>query len=130
MIETVHAFSSFSVDDLAAAKEFYADKLGLTVADGEMTGTLVLRLPDGHEVFLYEKPDHLPATFTVLNLVVADVDTAVDSLNAAGIVTKIYDDPDFGTDAKGIVWSKAAGYGPDIAWFRDPAGNVISVLAD
>ncbi|MBX3094208.1 MAG: VOC family protein [Cryobacterium sp.] len=130
MIKTTHAFSSFSVNDLAAAKEFYANKLGLTVADGEMAGTLVLRLPDGHEVFLYEKPDHLPATFTVLNLVVENIEAAVDALNAVGVVTKIYDDPDFGTDARGIVWSKAAGYGPDIAWFRDPAGNVISVLAE
>ena len=71
-----------------------------------------------------------PATFTILNFVVGDIDGAVDELNAVGVVTKIYRDPDFNTDEKGIARGRAAGYGPDIAWFRDPAGNVLSVLSD
>jgi catechol 2,3-dioxygenase-like lactoylglutathione lyase family enzyme len=128
MFRTRHAFSGFSVDDLDAARTFYGGALGLRVVDGEM-GNLQLTLPGGHEVFIYPKEDHLPATFTILNFVVDDVDAAVDELNAAGVVTKIYRDPDYNTDEKGIARGRAAGYGPDIAWFRDPAGNVLSVLS-
>jgi predicted enzyme related to lactoylglutathione lyase len=117
------SFSSFSVNDVAQAKEFYGAKLGLTVADGGM-GALELTMPEGHKVFVYPKDNHEAATFTVLNLVVDDVDAAVDELNAAGVRTKIYDDPDLPTDEKGI----ARGEGPEIAWFKDPAGNVISVI--
>lgn len=127
MFRTRHAFSGFSVDDLDAARTFYGGALRLRVVDGEM-GNLQLTLPGGHEVFIYPKEDHLPATFTILNFVVDDVDAAVDELNAAGVVTKIYRDPDYNTDEKGIARGRAAGYGPDIAWFRDPAGNVLSVL--
>lgn len=128
MFRTRHAFSGFSVDDLDAARTFYGGALGLRVVDGEM-GNLQLTLPGGHEVFIYPKEDHLPVTFTILNFVVDDVDAAVDELNAAGVVTKIYRDPDYNTDEKGIARGRAAGYGPDIAWFRDPAGNVLSVLS-
>lgn len=128
MFRTRHAFSGFSVDDLDAARTFYGGALGLRVVDGEM-GNLQLTLPGGHEVFIYPKEDHQPATFTILNFVVDDVDAAVDELNAAGVVTKIYRDPDYNTDEKGIARGRAAGYGPDIAWFRDPAGNVLSVLS-
>jgi catechol 2,3-dioxygenase-like lactoylglutathione lyase family enzyme len=128
MFRTRHAFSGFSVDDLDAARTFYGGALGLRVVDGEM-GNLQLTLPGGHEVFIYPKEDHLPATFTILNFVVDDVDAAVDELNAAGVVTKIYRDPDYNPDEKGIARGRAAGYGPDIAWFRDPAGNVLSVLS-
>lgn len=129
MISVVHAFSGFSVNDLASAREFYAGKLGLEVVEGEM-GNLQLRLPGGHEVFVYEKPDHEPATFTILNFVVEDIDAAVKELNDSGIETKIYDDPNLPTDDLGIAQGKEAGYGPDIAWFRDPAGNVLSVLSN
>jgi predicted enzyme related to lactoylglutathione lyase len=129
MLTTHHAFSGFSVDDIAAAKSFYGDVLGLDAEDGEM-GNLRVTLPGGHEVFIYPKEDHEPATFTILNFVVGDIDGAVDELNAVGVVTKIYRDPDFNTDEKGIARGRAAGYGPDIAWFRDPAGNVLSVLSD
>jgi catechol 2,3-dioxygenase-like lactoylglutathione lyase family enzyme len=128
MLTTSHAFSGFSVDDIAAAKAFYGGALGLDAVEGEM-GNLQVTLPGGHEVFVYPKEDHLPATFTILNFVVEDIDAAVDELNAAGVVTKIYRDPDFNTDERGIARGKAAGYGPDIAWFRDPAGNVLSVLS-
>ncbi len=129
MMPVLHAFSGFSVGDLAAAREFYAGKLGLEVVEGQM-GNLELRLPGGHEVFVYEKPDHEPATFTILNFVVQDIDAAVKELNAAGVETKIYDDPNLPTDDLGIARGKEAGYGPDIAWFRDPAGNVLSVLSN
>ena len=118
-----HAFGGFSVDDIDAARSFYGEVLGLTVVDNPM-GFLNLRLASGGEILIYSKPGHEPATFTILNFPVEDVEAAVDDLNARGVVTKIYVDPDYGTDAKGI----SRGMGPDIAWFRDPAGNVLSVL--
>ena len=117
------SFSSFSVNDVAQAKEFYGRTLGLTVADGEM-GTLEVTMPEGHQIVVYPTDNHEAATVTVLNLVVDDVDAAVEALNDAGVRTKIYDDPNLPTDEKGI----ARGMGPDIAWFKDPAGNVISVI--
>ncbi len=118
-----HAFSGFSVNDTAAAKQFYGGTLGLEVAEGPM-GTLELSLPGGAKVMMYPKPNHQPATFTILNFAVEDVEAAVDQLNGRGVQTKIYNDPDLPTDDKGIM----RGNGPDIAWFKDPAGNVLSVL--
>lgn len=129
MVSTLNVFSGFSVSDIDAARAFYTDALGLDVTDGPM-GNLDIALPSGGHVFVYPKPNHEPATFTILNLVVADIDAAVDELNAKGVVTKIYDDADFPTDAKGIARGKAQNMGPDIAWFRDPSGNVLSVLSD
>lgn len=123
MVKVNAAFSGFSIDDLEAAKQFYGEQLGFTVTENAM-GFLEIDLPGGARVLAYTKPNHEPASYTMLNLDVDDVEAAVDELNAAGIVTKIYTDPDFGTDEKGI----ARGMGPDIAWFTDPAGNVISVL--
>ena len=129
MVTIRDAFSGFSVDDIGAAREFYSSKLGLPVQDEPMAGALQVTLPSGQAVFIYPKPDHVPATFTILNMVVADIDAAVDELNAAGVVTKIYTEGDgFGTDERGIARGSATGMGPDIAWFRDPAGNVLSVL--
>ncbi|HEV7184563.1 MAG: VOC family protein [Leifsonia sp.] len=127
MVTPLDVFSGFSVDDIAAAKLFYGATLGLEVSDGPM-GNLDLALPSGSHVFIYPKENHEPASFTILNLVVEDIDTAVNELNAKGIKTTIYDDPNFPTDEKGILRGKAADRGPDIAWFRDPAGNVLSVL--
>jgi predicted enzyme related to lactoylglutathione lyase len=118
-----YAFSGFSVTDVDAAKQFYGDALGLVVSINEM-GILDIELPGGAHAIAYPKPNHEPATFTILNFEVDDVEAAVDELNARGVVTKIYSDPDYGTDAKGV----SRGQGPDIAWFRDPAGNVLSVL--
>jgi len=118
------AFSGFSIDDLAAAKDFYGTKLGLTVTENAM-GFLEIELASGARILAYTKPNHEPASYTILNFEVDDVEAAVDDLNARGVVTKIYTDPDFGTDAKGI----SRGQGPDIAWFTDPAGNVLSVLS-
>lgn len=129
MVSITHAFSGFSVDDLDAAQDFYDRVLGLTVAE-KGNGNLGVTLPGGYEVLIYQKTDHAPAVFTILNLVVPNIDVAVDALNEAGVVTKIYTDPDFHTDDKGIARGKAAGYGPDIAWFHDPAGNILSVLCD
>lgn len=125
--QTTHAFSGFSVDDIDAARTFYGDTLGLEVSTNAM-GFLDIRLPQGGSVLVYAKPNLTPASFTILNFPVEDVEAAVDDLNARGVVTKIYTDPDFGTDEKGIAHG-APGRGPDIAWFTDPAGNVLSVLA-
>ncbi|EAR26277.1 hypothetical protein A20C1_10359 [marine actinobacterium PHSC20C1] len=127
MFTPTSAFSGFSVDDIVAAKAFYGDTLGLDMADDEM-GSIRMSLPGGGSVFVYAKDDHQPASFTVLNFVADNVEAAVDELNGAGIVTKIYDDSGddagFSTDAKGI----ARGHGMEIAWFKDPAGNVLAVL--
>ena len=124
---TDNAFSGFSVDDIDAAKEFYGTTLGLDVEVNAM-GFLDLKLPRGGSILVYGKPNHTPASFTILNFPVEDVEAAVDELNSRGVVTKIYTDPDFGTDAKGIAHGGPR-RGPDIAWFTDPAGNVLSVLA-
>lgn len=118
-----NAYSGFSIDDLRAAKHFYGEQLGLEVTENSM-GFLNLHLTSGARVLAYVKPNHTPASFTILNFEVDDIDSAVDDLNARGVTTKIYVEPDFNTDAKGI----SRGWGPDIAWFRDPAGNVLSVM--
>ncbi|CAN7435478.1 VOC family protein [Microbacterium sp. LjRoot45] len=126
MVAFVSSFSGFSVNDIPAAETFYRDVLGLTVESNSM-GILDISLPGGGHAIAYPKDDHEPATFTILNFVVDDIDVAVDALQAAGVETKIYTDPDFGTDERGIARGNG---GPDIAWFRDPAGNVLSVLVD
>ena len=129
MIDIRDAFSGFSVDDVGAAREFYGSKLGLAVDDEPGAGGLRLSLPSGQPVFIYPKPDHEPATFTILNFVVPDIEKAVDELNAAGVVTKIYNEGSaFGTDERGIARSSESNPGPNIAWFRDPAGNVLSII--
>ncbi|GAB3804272.1 VOC family protein [Humibacter antri] len=127
MFTAIDSFSGFSVDDLDAAREFYATTLGLrVVSDGDMG--IRLTLPSGAEVFVYAKPNHTPASFTILNFVVDDIDAAVDELSAAGVQTKIYSDAAFPTDDKGIARPGNPERGPDIAWFRDPAGNVLAVI--
>lgn len=123
-------FSGFSTDNLAKAREFYVNTLGLEVDNEEMG--LTINLPGGAQLFVYEKNDHRPATFTVLNFVVADIDKTVDELKSKGIK---FEEIDFGedggsTDERGIMRGKAANQGPDIAWFKDPAGNFLSVLED
>ena len=123
MFTAKDTFSSFSVDDLAKAKQFYGETLGLAVEENAM-GVLNVRLPEGPRVMIYPKDNHEPASFTVLNFVVEDVEQAVDELNGLGVKTKIYDDPELPTDAKGIM----VGEGPRIAWFKDPAGNVLAVI--
>lgn len=125
MLTISGSFSGYSVNDQDAALAFYRDTLGIEVADTGMG--LSLRLPGG-EVFLYQKDDHRPATYTVLNLEVADIDVAVDELAAAGISLERYDG--MPQDEKGVLRGKASGQGPDIAWFTDPAGNILSILTE
>jgi catechol 2,3-dioxygenase-like lactoylglutathione lyase family enzyme len=120
------AFSGFSVDDIDKARIFYRDTLGLHVIDDDM-GFLNIRLATGGVILIYPKPDHVPATFTILNFPVADIDDAVDELNARGVVTKIYDGF---TDERGIARPADPNDGPPICWFTDPAGNVLSVLVE
>ncbi|GAA4264545.1 VOC family protein [Frondihabitans peucedani] len=126
MITTDHAFSGFSVRDTAEARAFYQDVLGLVVSENAM-GILDLTLPGGAHVIAYPKTDHVPAAFTVLNFHVADIDRAVAELEAAGVRLE-----DYGgyADEKGVMRGKAAGRGPDIAWFLDPSGNILSILSD
>jgi len=126
MFRNAHAFSGFSVDDLEEAKTFYGEMLGLEIEDPGMG--LMMRFPNGQMVYLYEKEDHMPATYTVLNFPVEDIDVAVDSLIESGVMMKRYDDMPGDQDGRGIMRGKAAGMGPDIAWFEDPAGNVLAVL--
>jgi len=121
MFKDCDAFSSFSVNDLKKAREFYGKTLGLEVA--ETREGLELDL-DGSTVFIYPKPNHTPAAFTVLNFSVDDIDEAVDELVDLGLRLEHYDLPDLKTDARGI----ARGPGPKIAWFKDPAGNILSVV--
>ncbi|MFE1377746.1 VOC family protein [Streptomyces sp. NPDC058740] len=130
MFGTARAFSGFSVDDLAEARRFYGETLGLQTsvedegADGGMQ-VLFLTLAGGARVFVYPKGDrHIPASFTILNFVVDDVDAAVDELRAKGVETLRY--PEFDQDEKGI--ARQAGGGPSVAWFADPAKNVLAVL--
>jgi len=123
MFTTEKAFSGFSVDDIDTARRFYRDTLGLETVDDGM-GFFSLKLASGASVFVYPKPDHEPASFTILNFPTDDVEAAVDDLNARGVTTKIYSDDELPTDERGI----SRGRGPQIAWFRDPAGNVLSVI--
>ena len=122
MLKNSKAFSGFSANDIAKEKEFYAGTLGLDVSEAH--GLLTLRLGGGHNVIIYPKPNHVPATFTVLNFPVDDVDLAVDELKKRGVRFEQYNLPDLKTDEKGIMRGK----GPTIAWFKDPAGNILSVL--
>ena len=121
MFNHTGAFSTFSVDDVPRARQFYAGSLGLSV--GEEMGGLRLHLPDGVEVFVYPKPDHKPANFTVLNFIVDDIDVGVEELTNSGVKFEHYEGA-LKTDDKGIF----RGEGPTIAWFKDPAGNILSVL--
>jgi predicted enzyme related to lactoylglutathione lyase len=121
MFSNTPAFSSFAVDDLDAARSFYGDTLGLTVSDGPM-GVLSLDLADGRSLLIYPKPDFAPATYTILNFPVDDVDAAVEELGSRGVEFERYEGIE--QDEKGI----ARGQGPDIAWFKDPAGNILAVL--
>jgi predicted enzyme related to lactoylglutathione lyase len=121
IFKNTKAFSSFSVNDLEKAKAFYGQTLGLEVSETEEG--LSLNLKGGNEIFIYPKPDHTPATFTVLNFVVDDVDQTVDDLTQLGVHFQIYNEGELKTDEKGIFRGK-----PKIAWFKDPAGNFLSVL--
>ena len=123
MLKADDAFSGFSVNDLDAAKKFYGETLGLEVET--VPAGLVLKI--GHGILIYPKPNHEPATYTMLNFRVDDIDKAVDDLTGKGIKFENY--PGL-TDQKGVARGIAHDRGPDIAWFKDPAGNIVSVLQD
>jgi catechol 2,3-dioxygenase-like lactoylglutathione lyase family enzyme len=125
MLHDSYAFSGFSVNDQAAAKQFYGETLGVEVEETDMG--LTLKLAGGNDVFVYPKDDHQPATFTILNFPVENIDEAVDGLSAKGVVFEQYG-PELHQDEKGVARGRAANMGPDIAWFKDPAGNILSVL--
>jgi catechol 2,3-dioxygenase-like lactoylglutathione lyase family enzyme len=132
MFKDSHAFNGYSVNDLDAAETFYRDTLGLEadrMTEGGMD-VVMLKLATGGRVLLYPKGDaHQPATFTVLNFPAIDVDAAVDELVAKGITFERY--PEMSNqDVKGIARGIESGEGPDIAWFKDPAGNILAVLSD
>ena len=124
IFKEAETFSSFSVNDLRKAKEFYGDTLGLEIKETPEG----LELHTGNNaVFLYPKPNHTPATFTVLNFHVDDIEKAVDELDSLGVKLERYDLPDLKTDKRGIARGPK---GPIIAWFKDPAGNILSVLEE
>jgi predicted enzyme related to lactoylglutathione lyase len=127
MFKNTKAFSSFSVDNIEKAKQFYSQTLQLDVADNSM-GLLELNISEGNKIMVYPKPNHAPASFTVLNFPVDDIEKAVDELGKRGVVFEQYDMKDLKTDKKGIARGKQQGKGPDIAWFKDPAGNILSVM--
>jgi catechol 2,3-dioxygenase-like lactoylglutathione lyase family enzyme len=123
MFKNTRAFSGFSVDNLGRAKEFYGGTLGLDVS--EENGLLTLKLAGGTNVLVYPKPNHVPATFTILNFPVEEIDSAVAELGERGVRFERYENiPELKTDARGIF----RGGGPLIAWFKDPAGNILSVI--
>jgi catechol 2,3-dioxygenase-like lactoylglutathione lyase family enzyme len=124
MLAQSKAFSGFAVDDLEQARQFYGEALGLEVESVEEPGLLNLKLAGGRDVIVYPKPDFQPATYTILNFPVDDVEAAVDALTEKGVEFQKYEGEDFATDAKGIMRQG----GPLIAWFTDPAGNILSVL--
>ncbi len=124
MLDKNRAFSSFAVNDLETAKTFYRDTLGLDVT--ESYGGLTLPVANGATIMVYPKPDHTPATFTVLNFAVENLEATVDDLTARGVQFEQYDMEMIHTDAKGI--SRSDGQGPTMAWFKDPAGNIIGLM--
>jgi catechol 2,3-dioxygenase-like lactoylglutathione lyase family enzyme len=123
MLADTEAFNGFAVDDLAKAQEFYGETLGLrTEVLDEQNGVMSLHLAGGRDTLIYAKPDFAPATYTILNFQVEDIDGAVDELSSRGVGFERYEG--FDQDEKGI----SRGNGPDIAWFKDPAGNILAVL--
>ncbi len=123
MLKHSKAFSGFSVNDLQQAKEFYSKTLGLNVTDNPM-GLIELQIEGSNNIIVYPKTDHTPATFTILNFPVNSIDQAVDELTSLGIKFEQYGG-DIQTDEKGICRSEQ---GPNIAWFKDPAGNILSLI--
>jgi predicted enzyme related to lactoylglutathione lyase len=124
MFKPKAAFSGFSVSDMDKAKEFYTTVLDVTIKDD--VGGVRLLLPGGQQAWMYPKADHEPATFTILNFVVPDVDEAVDELTTRGVKFEKYP-VDF-QDDKGVMRGKEHNMGPNIAWFKDPSGNILSVI--
>ncbi len=124
MFRNTKAFSGFSVDDVARAKQFYGDTLGLRVS--EEHGILTLHIAGDRDIIVYPKADHKPASFTILNFPVRDIEAAVTALVERGVRFEHYEGTEVETDARGIF----RGGGPLIAWFKDPAGNVLSIIQE
>ncbi len=125
MFKQTKVFSGFSVNDIQKAKQFYSEMLGLEVTENlEMQGILTILITGGTKILIYPKPNHTPATFTILNFPVKNIDEAVAELNNRGVQFIIYKEPNFETDNQGI-FRKG---GPKIAWFKDPAENILSVI--
>jgi predicted enzyme related to lactoylglutathione lyase len=125
VLKELETFSGYSVDNIESAVKFYQDVLGLVVKRGEMGIELVLQT---QRVFLYEKPTHQPASFTVLNFITKDINSKIDEMVAAGVVFEQYEGLPAKQDSRGVLRGLAAGQGPDIAWFKDPAGNVLALM--
>jgi predicted enzyme related to lactoylglutathione lyase len=129
MLAQSEAFSGFAVPDIAQAQRFYGETLGLsTEVLDEQNGLMTLHLAGGRDTLVYRKPDHEPASFTILNWRVDDIDAVVDSLNERGVELQRYEGME--QDEKGIMRGRAVNRGPDIGWFTDPAGNILSVLQE
>lgn len=126
MLKHSKAFSGFSVNDIPKAEKFYGGILGLVVKDNPM-GLLELHIEEGNHIIIYPKPNHVPADFTILIFPVTNIDEAVDELIKQGITFEQYEAP-IKTDEKGIC--RSGGKGPNVAWFKDPAGNILSVLEE
>lgn len=126
MFTPVAAFSGFSVNDIGEAKEFYTSVLGLKL-ESDMGG-IHIQLPNGNQAWMYQKDDHRPAEYTMLNFIVDDINAAVDELIKLGVEFERYEGAP--QDERGIMRGKEQNMGPNIAWFKDPAGNILSVLED
>ena len=124
MFQPISAFAGFSTNDVPKTKQFYSETLGLDVVESKEG--LEITLPNSAKLFIYPKPNHEPATFTVLNFIVANIDDAVIALKEKGITFEMYEG--MHQDEDGIARGLATGDGPSIAWFKDPAGNILSVL--
>lgn len=121
------AFSGYSSNDIAACKQFYGETLGLELEDD--MGGIGFKV-SGHQIFIYPKDDHQPATFTVLNFVVDEINTAVDELAGKGVNFEHYDNMPGEQDDRGVLRGKDVGMGPNIAWFKDPSGNILALIED
>jgi catechol 2,3-dioxygenase-like lactoylglutathione lyase family enzyme len=126
MLNESQAFSGFSVNDMSKAKEFYGQTLGLDVEETPMG--LSIKTLGNNDIFAYPKEDHIPATFTILNFIVEDIDKTIDRLADKGVTFEHYNNMPAKQDEKGVLRGRAAGMGPDIAWFKDPAGNILALL--
>lgn len=126
MLKHSKAFSGFAVNDIQKAKQFYSEILGLNVKENQM-GLIELQIEGGNHIIVYPKPNHVPATFTILNFPVENIDKSVDELINKGITFEQYEGP-IKTDVKGIC--RSGGKGPKIAWFKDPSGNILSLIEE
>jgi len=129
MLTAISSFSGISVTSLQQARDFYVDTLELPLLNDDMGLTVVL--PGGGKLFIYEKPNHVPAEFTVLNFVVGNIDSTIDHMvKDHGITFERYDDLPAEQDVRGVMRGKEAHEGPDIAWFEDPAGNILALIEE